>query len=108
MRRTNAAIAKAFASTYPMLLAARMPKMFPMKRTKRMLSTMSSDIALPGTLKRLSRPSSLTVRPSLEIPKSARLPSAVAVFIEIMKLMHMTATKKFVRSLPTSWLRAPT
>ena len=33
-----------------------------------MLMTMSSDIALPGTLNLFSRPSSLIVIPSLEMP----------------------------------------
>ena len=60
--------------------------MFPIKRTKRMLTTMSRVIAFPGTWKRLSTPSCLIVIPSREMPKSARPPSAVAVFIVIRKL----------------------
>ena len=51
---------------------------------------MSRVIAAPGTFHRLSRPSCLTVRPSFEMPYSARLPSAVAVFIEMTKLAQMT------------------
>ena len=73
-----------------------------------MLTPMSSVIAFPGTLKRFSRPSSLMVKPSLEMPYRARLPSAVAVFIERMKLAQMTTTKKLVAPLPTSELSAPT
>ena len=91
-----------------MLLATRIPNRLPTKRTKRMLMPMSRVIAFPGTLKRFSRPSSLIVRPSLEIPNRARLPSAVAVFIDMTKLMAMTTTKKFVAPEPTRWLRAPT
>ena len=74
--------------------------MLPTKRTKRMLMIVSSDIAFPGTLNLFSRPSSLIVIPSLEMPYSARLPSAVAVFIEMMKLKRMTTTKKSVAPLP--------
>ena len=73
-----------------------------------MLMTMSRVIAAPGTFHRLSRPSCLTVNPSFEMPYSARLPSAVAVFIEMTKLAQMTTTKKLVKFGPTSWSRAPT
>ncbi len=51
----------------------------------------------PGTFHRFSRQSCLTVMSSFEMPYSARLPSAVAVFIEMTKLAQMTTTKKLVR-----------
>ena len=51
-----------------------------------MLTIMSTVIAFPGTLNRFSFPSRLTVIPSREMPKSARPPSAVAVFMVMMKL----------------------
>ena len=70
--------------------------------------TVSQLIANPGTFHLFSRPSCLIERPSFEIPYSARLPSAVAVFIEMTKLARMTTTKKFVASDPTSWFSAPT
>src|SRR5438270_13397712 len=89
-----------------MLLATRMPNRLPTKRTNRMLIPMSSDIAFPGTLKRFSRPSSLIVKPSFEMPYRARLPSAVAVFIERTKLAQMTAAEELVAPLPTGELGA--
>ena len=81
--------------------------MLPTKRTKRMLIPMSSVIAKPGTFQRFSRPSSLIVIPPFEMPYSARLPSAVAVFIEMTKLRMMTTTKKSVAP-PTNLFSAPT
>ena len=42
--------------------------MLPMKRTKRMLTTMSSVIALPGTWYRFNVPSCLIVIPAREMP----------------------------------------
>ena len=59
-----------------------------------LLYHMSTLIAFPGTLKRFNLPSCFTVIPSREMPYSARPPSAVAVFIEMMKLMHRQMRKK--------------
>ena len=59
-----------------------------------MLTIMSTVIPFPGTLYLFSFPSHLIVIPSREMPRSARPPSAVAVFIEMMKLMHRQTRKK--------------
>ena len=51
-----------------------------------MLIPMSSVIAVAGDVEAVERPSYLIVSPALEMPNSARPPSAVAVFIEMTKL----------------------
>jgi hypothetical protein len=64
----NAVSVKKWHRTYPRLLAARMPKMFPMKSRNRMLTTRSRVIAFPGTLNRFSLDSCLIVIPEREMP----------------------------------------
>ena len=73
-----------------------------------MLIRVSRDMANPGTFQRLRRPSCVIVSPSFEMPYRARLPSAVAVFIEMTKLARMMTTKKSVAPEPTSCSSAPT
>ena len=74
-----------------------------------MLMTMSSVIAFPGTCQRFSLPSCFTVIPALEMPYSARPPSAVAVFIVMMNAATRQTTKKSVSVVePTIRFIAPT
>ena len=56
-------------------------------------------MARPGTWKRLSTPSCLTVMPAFEIPYSARPPSAVEEDIDSTRL----ASRQIRKNVPTVW-----
>jgi hypothetical protein len=71
-----------------------------------MLRMASTVMARPGTRFLFSTPSCLIVIPSLAMPKSAREPSIVAVFIDSTRPATTQTTRTLPSAVPTSSLNA--